>query len=166
ELRMVEDVGGRIVDVPEEVGPIIAGVGVPLERRGKGVEGGGGEAFPVYVGQRAHKATVADAQEIEVIRVPTVFGEDGYRVQARAVVVKLPLDAGQLAAVEEIPVTAGVPVIAPVRHGRHVAEDRIERDLRFLFVAEIPAPRIDLFLAGRVPRHLAAERILFPVPAL
>ena len=44
-----------------------------------------------------------------------------------AVVMELPLDAADLAGVEEIPVAARAAVVAPVRHGRHVAEDGIER---------------------------------------
>jgi hypothetical protein len=52
-----------------------------------------------------------------------------------------------------------------VRHGRHVTDDRVQRNERLVVITEILAPRVDFLLSGRVPRHLAAEWIRLFSPA-
>src|SRR6266700_4551262 len=79
---------------------------------------------------------------------------------------ELPLDSAVFRSVEKIPIAAGTSVIAPMRDGRRVTQNRIERDLGLLLVAKIFRPCINLFLAGRVPRHFAAEGVFFILPAL
>ena len=71
-----------------------------------------------------------------------------------------------LAAVEKVPVTPRVAVVTPVRHRRHVANDRVERNERFVVMTEVFAPRINFFLARRIPSHLAAERIRILPPTI
>src|SRR5215831_12493072 len=51
-------------------------------------------------------------------------------------------------------------------NGRHVSDDRVDRDLRFVGVSEILAPRVDLFLPRGVPWHFAAERIWLALPVV
>src|SRR5258708_14218886 len=53
-----------------------------------------------------------------------------------------------------------------MRQGGHVSQDRIERDTRLVLVAEVLAPRVDLFLARRIPGHIAPERKLLAPPAI
>src|SRR5438874_12831372 len=79
---------------------------------------------------------------------------------------ELPLDPAVLGAVEKMPIAAGTSVIAPMRDCRRVTQNRIERDLGLLLVAKVFRPCINLFLAGRIPWHFAAEGIFFILPAL
>lgn len=111
--------------MPQEIRPIVTGIRIPGEGVGPRVERRRGEALLVDVRQRRGVAGVADAEEVEVrgVGVAAVGGEERQRVEAAAVVVDLALEALQLAAVDEVPVAAGVAVPAPVRDGRHVGDD-------------------------------------------
>src|SRR5487761_1348749 len=73
-----------------------------------------------------------------------------------------PLDLG---GINEIPVAAGAAVVAPVRYGGIVAENRMQCHIGLAFVTEIFHPRINFFLACRVPGHFAAEWISLFFPA-
>src|SRR5215472_7320728 len=81
---------------------------------------------------------------------------------------KLPLDAAVLGAgaVDEVPIASCTAVVAPMRYGGHVAEDGIQRDFSLISIAEVFGPGVDLFLTRGIPRHLAAERIRLPFPAI
>src|SRR6476661_8679660 len=79
---------------------------------------------------------------------------------------KLSFYPSRLSAVDEVPVSTRVAVIAPMRHSRHIADDGIERHFGLVIVTKVFAPGIDLFLPGRVPGHLAPERIGFAFPAI
>jgi hypothetical protein len=88
-----------------------------MERRGW-------KAILIDVRQRAHRSRVADSEQVEVVGMLTVLPENRHGVDAGPVVMNLPLDrpAGR-AAVNEVPITPRVPVVAPVWNGWHVAED-------------------------------------------
>src|SRR5215469_1745816 len=66
----------------------------------------------------------------------------------------------------EIPITAGASVVPPMRNGRIVTQNGVQRDVSLILVAEIFRPRIDLFLPSRVPRHFTSERIRLLLPAV
>src|SRR5262245_4164181 len=66
--------------------------------------------------------------------------------------------------VEEIPKTACAAVITPVWNRRHVSQDRVQRDLRLVRVAEVFRDSVNLFLARRIPSHFAAEGHRAPAP--
>src|SRR6476661_10581007 len=67
-------------------------------------------------------------------------------------------------AVKEIPVPTCIAVVTPMRNGGHVTENRVDRDLAFVIVPEIFRPRVNFFLPGGIPGHLAAERIRASFP--
>ncbi len=48
--------------------------------------------------------------------------------EAGAVVMKLALNPAQFAAIQKVPIAAGVAVVSPVRQGGHITEYGIERD--------------------------------------
>src|SRR3954462_1335771 len=79
---------------------------------------------------------------------------------------KLALETPILGGENKIPVTASASVIAPVRDCGIVAQNCVKRDLSLVVIAEILRPRINFFLAGCVPRHLAAERIRLLLPPI
>ena len=85
---------------------------------------GGSETIRVDVRERRHRARVAEAQQVEIIRMLTKLREQRNRIDARAVVMNLALKltAGR-GAVIEIPLAAGVAVVTPIRHERHVTEN-------------------------------------------
>jgi hypothetical protein len=72
--------------------------------------------------------------------------------------VDLSLDAGQfvLASGAEVPVTAGVAVVAPVADGGVEVVDGVYGALGEVGVVEVLAPEVDAFLAGAVPWLFAA----------
>src|SRR6185503_1454546 len=147
ELRMIDNVSSDIERVTKEVWSIVATVRVPFMRRWKRMECSGSKSFLVDVRQRAHRAAVTNAQEILIVRMFSIVRQNGNRIETRPVVMQLPLDPSDLAAVEKVPVTTRVAVVTPVRQRRHVANDRIERNERFVVMTEILAPRINFFLA-------------------
>src|SRR5579875_2493144 len=103
---------------------------------------------------------------MQIAGVFAVGGEQGHGIDAGAVVVELAFEALDLAAEDEVPVAAGAAVVAPAGEGGVVAKDGVQRGLRLVVVAEVFRPGVDLFLAGGVPRHLAAEGILLGIPVL
>ena len=132
---------------------------------GFGVEAVGGEALGVNVGQDLIHARVADAQQVQVGGVALVGVQHGDGVEGRAVVVGGLDDLRPVVAVDgRVEVAAGRAVVGPVRDGRHVARDGVQRHLRLVVVAEVAAPGVDLLLAGRVPGHLAAEGVAQGAP--
>src|SRR5258708_10350322 len=66
----------------------------------------------------------------------------------------------------KIPIATCAAVVAPVRNRRIVTENRVEGYFCFVLVSEVFRPRIDFFLACRVPWHLAAERVSFISPMI
>lgn len=100
---MVDEHGADAERVPDEVGAVVAGVAVPLEGVFEGVEGRGGEAALVDVGERAAQAAVGDAEEVVVCRRRFEFGDEREGVEAAAVVVDLSLDALELPTVDVVP---------------------------------------------------------------
>jgi len=93
------------------------------------MEGGRGETGLVDVGKGAGQAGVACLDEVCVLlgRVASVGGQEDEGVEGGAVVVDLALDAAVLgtAAVQVVPVAAGVAVPGPVGDGWGVAEDGV-----------------------------------------
>src|SRR3954468_6993007 len=79
---------------------------------------------------------------------------------------KLPLQTPIFGGKDEIPVAARAAVISPMRNRWVVGENRVERDLGLVVIAKIFCPSINLFLAGGIPWHLAAERIGLRFPAI
>src|SRR5437660_698234 len=128
------------------------------------MEGGRIKALFVDISKRAHHTTVTCAEQVKIFRMLAVFSEHRNRVDARSIMMKLALDAGIFCSVYEIPVTARTPVVSPMRKRRHVSDDCIYRDFCLVVISEVFAPGVDLFLPGRVPRHLASERISFCLP--
>jgi hypothetical protein len=65
----------------------------------------------------------------------------------------------------EIPVSPRAAVIAPMRNGRIVAENRVKRYLGLVLITKIFCLGINFFLPGGIPWHFAAEgvRLLFPM---
>src|SRR5207302_3143117 len=123
------------------------------------MEGGRIKALFVDISKRAHHTTVTCAEQVKIFRMLAVFSEHRNRINARSIMMKLALDAAVFCSVDEIPVTARAPVVSPMRKRRHVSDDGVDGDFRFIVVSEVFAPGVDLFLSGRVPRHLASERI-------
>src|SRR5688572_9409371 len=122
------------------------------------------KSFLIDVRQSTHCAAITNSQEILVVRMFSIVGQDRNRIQPRSVMVQLPLDPSDLAAVEKVPITTCVAVVSPVRQRRHVTDNRVERYEGLVVVTKVFTPRVDLLLARRIPRHLTAERvrILFP----
>ena len=140
---MVDDVRAHLERVPDEVGAVVARVGVPLKRVLERVERRGREAALVDVRERAAEAAEADAEEVVIVRRGAELRDERDGVQAAAVVVDLPLDALELPAVDVVPgrtqcklrsktqgrraqnspVATCVPVVAPVRDCWLVRED-------------------------------------------
>src|SRR5438445_5974711 len=79
---------------------------------------------------------------------------------------KLVFQACVFSGIDEVPIPPRAAVITPMRYGRHIAQDRIQCPVRFIEIAKILRPRIDLFLSRRVPGHFAAEWIRLLLPAL
>src|SRR5579884_18106 len=152
--------------MPEEVRTIVSGVRIKLEHVGKGMKSTRGESVLIDVGESTHRATVADAQQIEIIRMLAIRSEYGNGVEPRAVVMKLSFQARILARIEKVPESARATVVTPMRQRRHVSQNGIESNLGFFFKAEELGPGIDFFLASRIPRHLAAKRIRLLLPAI
>src|SRR5690348_10374111 len=161
---MMNDVRRRVQGVAEEIRAVIAGIGIELEHVRESVKRGGGKPILINVRKRAHRAAIADAEKIEIIGMLAIFGKQWNRVDARAVMVKLPLETLDFRGIDEIPVAAGTAVIAPTRNRGIVTKDGIKRHFGFVFVTEMLHPAIDLLLARGIPRHFAAERIGFDFP--
>src|ERR1700740_831717 len=123
------------------------------------MEGGGGKALPVDIGKVAHHAAVTSTEQVKIVRMFAVFSEHGNGIDARPIMMKLAFDAAVLSSVQEIPVTTRAAVVSPMRDGWHVSDNRIDCNFCLVVVSEVFAPRIDLFLSGGIPGHLAAERI-------
>src|SRR6266704_983039 len=128
------------------------------------MECGREKPFAIDVGERSHRTAIADAQEVEVGGVLAVFGKHGYGIEARTVMMKLPLYPSVLGGKNKIPIAARTSVVAPVRDGGVVTENRIESHIGLVLIAEIFHPRINFFLAGGVPGHFAAEWVGFGLP--
>src|SRR3974377_130276 len=79
---------------------------------------------------------------------------------------KLALQPSILGGENEIPVATRAAVISPMRYCGVVSEDGIQCNVSFVLVAKVFSPRIDLFLSGRIPRHLAAKRISLALPVI
>src|SRR3546814_12561377 len=71
----------------------------------------------------------------------------------------LPFDPRIFAAIEEIPIAAGVAVVGPARDGRIIAQDHLARRLGLRREAEIAHPGIDFGWSGRIPWHFGPEGI-------
>ena len=78
---------------------------------------------------------------------------------------KLAFEARVFSSVDEVPVPPRAAVVTPMRDSRRIAQNRVQRHLCFIEIAEILGPCIDFFLSRRIPGHLAAEwiRLLLPV---
>src|SRR5690606_7628713 len=106
-----------------ETTAIIACIAIVGQCRRVRMEGGRTEAVCGDVGQRTHCPGMAHAEQVEIVGMVPVMGQYGYGIQRRPVVVQLPLDARQFAAIYKIPITPGTPVIAPMWHSGHIGED-------------------------------------------
>jgi hypothetical protein len=101
------------------------------------------EALLVDIGDPAHHAAISDAQQMQVPGVLAIGVEQRDGVERRAVMVDLALDPRIFAAVEEVPIAAGIAVIAPARDRRVIAEDHFLGDVGLRLVIEIAHPGID-----------------------
>src|SRR5207253_11205348 len=110
-------------------------------------------------------ATVTDATQVNILRVITLFRQNRNGINTRAIMMKLTFEARVFSSVDEVPVPPRAAVVTPMRDSRRIAQNRVQRHLCFIEIAEILGPCIDFFLSRRIPGHLAAEwiRLLLPV---
>src|SRR5205823_404993 len=127
---------------------------------------GSQEAFLIDIRERAHRASVADAQKIKVARMLAKFREKRDGVQARAIVVQLAFQLAKPARKNEVPIAARTAVVSPMRNCGIVAKDGVERHVRFFLKAKMFHPGVDLFLPCRVPRHFASVGVGLLFPAI
>src|SRR5688500_10006684 len=78
----------------------------------------------------------------------------------------LPLELRDLAGVHEVPIATRIAIVAPARNRRVVTQDYFPSQFSLRCIPEVTHPRIHLGLPGRVPRHLAAERIFLGSPRI
>src|SRR6185312_2162904 len=130
------------------------------------MEGSGCKSLLVDVAEFSHRSTVAYSQQVKIVRMLAVLGEQRDRVNAGAVMMQLAFESAVFPAIEKVPIPSRAAVIAPTGNRRIVSENRIESYFRFFTIAEVVGPGIDLFLPRRIPRHLAAEWIRFLVPVI
>src|SRR6185312_10838337 len=131
-----DQISAGVPGEPKEVWTVIARICVPFQGRGKRVKGGRGEALSIDIRERRGSSAISDPQQIQVVGMATKLRQKWNGVQPGTVVVNLPLDARELAAIEEVPISSGVAVVAPMRHGGVVCEDRIQGDERLVFKTE------------------------------
>ncbi|MNS82486.1 hypothetical protein D3C72_1162320 [compost metagenome] len=118
------------------------------------------------IGQGPHHTCMSDTEQVEVVRMVAISCKDRNGIEGRTIMVQLPLDTGELAAIDKIPITTCTAIVTPVRHGRHVSNDGIERHLSFFVEAEKARPEVYLFLTCRIPWHLTPEWIIEGFPML
>ena len=84
EFGVIDDVGGRVEGVAEEVRTVVAGVADRTSacrgRRGTRRR----RSLPGRCCERAHRAAVADAQQVEVVRMLAILGQHRNGVDARS----------------------------------------------------------------------------------
>src|SRR5215468_6324562 len=114
---MLYHVCGCVPGMPEKVGAVIAAEGVGFEHIGKSMERGRGKSVLIDVGESSHGSPIADAQEVEVIRVLAVFRQERNGIQPRTIVVQLSLEPAVLGGKDEVPVAPGAPVVTPMGQG-------------------------------------------------
>src|SRR3546814_20774427 len=74
------------------------------------------------VGDAAHQAARGDARQGKVGGIAPEGVEQRHRVERRAIMMDLPFDPRIFAAIEKIPIAAGIAVIGPARDGRIIAQ--------------------------------------------
>src|SRR5690348_17903645 len=99
---MMDDVGRRVQRMAEEIRAVSAGIGDERQHVREGMKRGGGESILIDVRKRTHRAAIADAEKIEIIGMLAIFGKQWNRVDARAVMVKLPLETLDFRGIDEI----------------------------------------------------------------
>ena len=145
---------------------IVAAERIPFHHVWPGVERRRREPLLVDIGDPAHHPAISDAQQMQILGVLAIGVEQRHGVERRAIMVDLPLDPRIFAAVEEVPIAAGIAVIAPARDRRIIAQDHLLGDVGLWLVPEIAHPCIDFGLAGRIPRHLRSEREFERAPVI
>src|SRR3546814_4789131 len=85
------------------------------------MEGRGGKTLLVDIGEAAHHAAIGDAQQVKIGGIAPEGVEQRHCVERRAIMMDLPFDPRIFAAIEKIPIAAGVAIIGPARDGRIIA---------------------------------------------
>src|SRR5439155_12898923 len=163
---MVHDVSRRVPGMPKKVWSIVARERIRSQQIRKSVESRGQEALFINVCEGAQRAAVSDSQKIKIFGMLPIFREKRNSVQTRTVMVQLTFNLPKLAREYKIPVPACAAVVSPMRNCRIVAKDGVQRHVRLLFKAKVFHPGVDLFLPGRVPRHLSPTAIRFLFPSI
>src|ERR1700722_1357249 len=132
---MIDDVGRSIPRVAEEIRAIVASQWIGLQHIRHSMKCRRFETFLVDVGESAHRSAVTNTQQIEVVGMFAVLGQQRNRVESRTVVMQLPLEAAIFGGEDEIPVTARAAVVSPVRNRGIVAEDWVERYIGFVQIS-------------------------------
>src|SRR3954453_13043321 len=95
-----------------------------------------------------------------------IFGEHRDSIQSRTVMMKLALQSAVFGRENEVPIASCAAVVAPEGGRRVIAEDSVEGNVSLVVIPEILRPCVRLFLPGRVPGPLAAQRVGFPSPSV
>src|SRR3546814_14860491 len=91
----------------------------------------------------------SDAQQVKIGGIAPEGVEQRHCVERRAIMMDLPFDPRIFAAIEKIPIAAGVAIIGPARDGRIIAQDHLARRFGLRREAEIAHPGLDFGLSDR-----------------
>src|SRR5204863_9993935 len=100
----------------------ISGQRIEFQHVWECMESAGGEAFLIDVGERTHRPSISDAKQIKVVGVLPVCSQHWNRIEARAVVMKLPFYARMFSCIQKVPETSGAAVVSPMRNCGHVSQ--------------------------------------------